>query len=167
MVDKLGNTKNAQLLHVLARSCTLAPNSVAPADRVVVWAKQAEDALDRFRAGNAPAYYLHAVGAAHYRAGDFEAAGKSLRISMKRDKTWPGNVMNGIFLAMTYHKLGKAELAQEWLDKTDQWLQDARKKIDDEPYGFPRGIYPADWLITQALRREAEAMMKSDAKKGA
>jgi tetratricopeptide (TPR) repeat protein/tRNA A-37 threonylcarbamoyl transferase component Bud32 len=164
MVDKLGGTSDLQVVHIVARSCVLAPNRVAKSDQVVAWARQPVDAGTRKGAGFPAPWYLHALGAAHYRSGQFEEAEIRLIESMQRDPGWPGNVMNRIFLAMTFHKLGKAELAQHRLDETDKWLEDARKKIDAAPYGFPPGIYPADWLITQLLRREAQTMMKADAK---
>jgi tetratricopeptide (TPR) repeat protein len=165
MVDKLGGTSDLQVVHILARSCVLAPNQVAKSDQVVAWARQPVQAATRRGAGRPAPWYLHAEGAAHYRAGQFEEAETMLIESMQRDPGWPGDIMNRIFLAMTHHKLGKADLAQHWLDETDKWLEDARKKIDAAPYGFPSGIYPADWLITQMLRREAKTMMKPDAKR--
>jgi hypothetical protein len=73
--------------------------------------------------------------------------------------------MNRTFLALTNLKLGKTENARKWLDETDQWLADARQKLDNTPYGFPARPYPADWLIVQVLRHEAEALMKEDPKK--
>jgi tetratricopeptide (TPR) repeat protein len=167
MVEQQDKTRSAHISHLVVRSCTLAPNGILEADKLVALAGEGFEALETPPQRFAPAYYLHALGAAHYRAGHFkEAEGWFIR-SMHRDAGWAGNSMNWIFLALTNLKLGRTANARSLLNDTDQWLADARQTIDTTPYGFPAKTYPADWLIVQVLRREAEALMKSEPKKGA
>jgi hypothetical protein len=85
-----------------------------------------------------------------------------LEASRKKDPDWAGQVMNGIFLALAHQRLGHAAEARHWVEQTDAWLAVARRRLDEarrgpaaEPFAFPRGLYPAAWLIVQVLRLEA------------
>jgi hypothetical protein len=59
--------------------------------------------------------------------------------------------------------LGQFEEAQRYLEKTDRWLADADRDLATETIGFPRRIFPADWLIVQVLRREAARELAGEA----
>jgi tetratricopeptide (TPR) repeat protein len=157
LLEAHGNAERAlAIVHYLVRSCTLAPGTLVPPAQLVAWAKRG--VTERGPAGKD----FHALGAAHYRADQFKEADERLRESIIKDQGWPGNAMSGIFLALTFQKQGEADLARTWLEETDQWLEKAQKKIAAEPFGFPAGIYPADWLITQVLRREAKTLPGGD-----
>jgi hypothetical protein len=68
-------------------------------------------------------------------------------------------VLNWLWLALTYQRLGKTQEARTWLQTATKWLD-----------GFPKGM-PAraeqelalhlhNWLEAHVLRREAETLFK-------
>jgi hypothetical protein len=68
--------------------------------------------------------------------------------------------------AMTHHRLGHADLARRWLDRTVQWAQRAPKSPAEPPgkSGNPDGVIPPNWsrrLTLGLLRREAERWIQA------
>jgi tetratricopeptide (TPR) repeat protein len=155
-VERSGQIAEPTTAHALARLCALAPGGGDPA-QLVRWA---ELPLAR---GPRQSWYLHALAAAQYRAGQFEQAERTFQESLKG--AWPGYPMSLIFLALAYHKLSLAgnpayaKGARDLVEKTDKWLDDVSHVLDREGAGFPQAVYPADWLIVQVLRREAATLM--------
>jgi tetratricopeptide (TPR) repeat protein len=152
-------TKNPYLDHVLARLCSCSAQKVSEPSLLVQWAAAAA------KARNPAPWDLHALGAAHLRAGYPKEAMEWFELSRKSLPSWPGQPMNGIFLALADQRLGHADETRRWLEETDAWLAVARRRIKENnrnPAGwmgvFPAEIYPADWLIVLVLRREAEQL---------
>jgi tetratricopeptide (TPR) repeat protein/tRNA A-37 threonylcarbamoyl transferase component Bud32 len=155
-VARLGKEAEPSRQHVLARLCSLGRQTAAEPAQLVRWAEPAA------KAPAPTAWALHALGAAHLRAGQPEEAIRWLEVSRKNDPRWAGQAMNGVFLALAHQRLGHAAETKRWLEQTDAWLAMARRRLDEvqkgqvpEPFIFPRGLYPADWLIIHVLRREA------------
>jgi tetratricopeptide (TPR) repeat protein len=143
--------------HVLARLCSLGRQTAAEPAQLVRWADPAA------KIQTPPPWYLHGLGASYLRAGQPEEAIRWLEASRKKEPDWPGQAMNGIFLALAHQRLGHAAEARHWLEQTDTWLEGARRRLEGgrrDPGAssapFPEGLYPADWLIVQVLYREAE-----------
>jgi tetratricopeptide (TPR) repeat protein len=154
-VARCGKTPDGYRGYVLARLCTLGPQTAADPPQLVRWVEPA-------RAPGASAWHLHALGAACLRAGRPEEAVRWLEASRRKDPNWPGQAMNAAFLALAHQRLGHAEEARHWRDQVDAWLATARRRLEEardtdapRPTAFPLGLYPADWLIVQVLRREA------------
>jgi serine/threonine protein kinase/tetratricopeptide (TPR) repeat protein len=154
LVKRFGDTNDPGIARMLSRVCTLAPGSGPDVLRLVEWAS-------RHKAGEREDW--HALGAAHYRAGHFKEAIRCFREQKKAHPDWPGQCMNNSFLALANYRLGQTDEARQWLDKSDQWLEQANRQLALEQGGFPAklsraSIYPADWLTVQVLRREAETL---------
>jgi uncharacterized protein HemY len=75
-----------------------------------------------------PAYW-NTLGAAQYRAGDWQGAVSSLHKSM--DLTNGGDSGDWFLLAMAYRRLGNKEQAKRSYDKAVQWM-DKHKPEDQE-----------------------------------
>jgi tetratricopeptide (TPR) repeat protein/tRNA A-37 threonylcarbamoyl transferase component Bud32 len=155
-VARLGKDPEPYSQHILARLCALGRQTAAEPAQLVRWAERGG------KAKGASAWFLHGLGAAYLRAGQPEEAIYWLEASRKKDPSWAGQGMNAIFLALAHQRLGHAAETKHWLEQTDAWLAMARRRLDEvrkgqvsEPFIFPRGLYPADWLIIQVLRREA------------
>ncbi len=149
LLERFGATDNPRTANSVAWVCALAPDAVADPARVVQLARRA---VDR-QAGNA--YYLRTLGAALYRAGQFEAARQRLDEAVLARKQQDGDGWDRLFLAMTYHRLGRADQARQWLDKAREWIDQA-----------PRDRAPLSWNQRpelQLLQREATALIVSDA----
>jgi serine/threonine protein kinase/tetratricopeptide (TPR) repeat protein len=132
--------------YVLARSCALARQGPVDPARAVQWGNQA---VDRSQ----PAWYLHALGLAQYRAGQFDQA---LQSFTRADAGWTLRDLNLFGLALVHHSLGHADEARRCLAKGIQWLE---REGPPGP-GRPARLQPQDWLEAQLLRREAEEALK-------
>src|SRR5205807_2457621 len=121
----------------------------AVADRVTVvrLAEQAVTADPEFN------WYTHTAGAAHYRAGQFAEAVRSIRRSLDTKPPWSAEVCNWLVLAMAEHRLGHAEAARQWLDKACRWLDQAAPRLTT--WLLPQNSeqsHPHDWLAWHVLR---------------
>jgi uncharacterized protein (TIGR03067 family) len=142
MVKLSGEVFAADERHHIARMCVLAPDSgTDPAEAV----RLAQRALENFP--QTP-WYLHDLGLAHYRAGQFALAIEALQKSNTTTTRWNSNANNWLVLAMAHHRLGHADEAHWWLDFARQ---------SPLPYQHPH-----EAMAYQLLRREAEALIPAD-----
>jgi serine/threonine-protein kinase len=151
MIEKCDKKEGPRAYHV-ARACTLAPDSVADAElpgRLA--AKELQDNAGQF-------WSLTEQGALAYRAGRYQEAVPLFERSLKADPKSGRAVLNWLWLALTNHRLDKAEEARRWLSKAQAWLDQYRD-------GLPAGAEPEvglglhNWLEAHVLRREAEAVL--------
>jgi tetratricopeptide (TPR) repeat protein len=150
--ERAGGTKDPFTAYVASRTCTLGPQGLTEPAQLVRWAEQAVASQPRC------GWYLHALGAAHYRAGELDQAVQRCRESWEADLGWPGAALNWLVLAMAHHRLGHAEEARQWLNKAVQWAGGIPKT------GVWRtNIHPSDCLEFNVLYREAEALLKEPA----
>jgi Flp pilus assembly protein TadD len=95
------------------------------------------------------------LGAVLYRAGNVPEAIRRLDEAVKLHRNG-SHVLDGLFLAMAYHRQGKADLARIRLDK-------AAAAIDRMAKQAPN-VRPIPWYDLpelQLLRREAETLLRS------
>src|SRR5262249_26235630 len=69
------------------------------------------------------------LGAALYRAGDWQAAIQALEKSMELSKG--GNSFDWFFLAMARWQLGEKDKAREFYDRAVQWMEKNRPKNEE------------------------------------
>ncbi len=67
------------------------------------------------------ATYWNTLGAAHYRAGDFN--GTIAALGRARDLSEGGSAFDHVFLAMARARLGDQEQAERWLDQAKVWME--------------------------------------------
>jgi tetratricopeptide (TPR) repeat protein len=155
MIERCGKDRGAGAYHV-ARACTLAPDAVADAPlpgRLA--AKELQDSAQAF-------WSVTEQGALAYRAGGFQQAVPLFEQSLQADPKEGRAVLNWLWLALANERLGKAEDARRWLDKAQAWL-------DQYGDGMPAraeqefGLHLHNWLEAHDLRREAEALIQSEA----
>ena len=133
-------------------TCVVSPDSVADATQLVKLGERLlEESPNR-------AAVLNTLGAACYRAGQFEAASGRLTQSIELSNEG-GSAWDWLFLAMAKQKLGQTNEAKEWFAKVVEW-------IDRETNERTQGQLGArlSWeqrLELQALRREFELMQDS------
>ncbi len=172
---ELGMNASLSWLHgnanPLVWQCVLAPGAVAKPDEVVQLAQNAVAIRGR---GRQSASLLTALGAAHYRAGQFEAAIKQLQkaidterkgshldfpyifpVFLKADDEGAG-VHDCLFLAMAHQRLGQTKEAQRWLDKATSALT---QSLPPEPESW------AERVELELLRKEADELVKGSGKK--
>src|SRR5262249_55689379 len=83
----LGRTTDPRVAYLVARSCVLAPAAVTDPQWPVRRAAQA------VAAERAVPWYLHTVGLAHYRAGEFDEAVKRFQESEEANMRWDARVV--------------------------------------------------------------------------
>jgi tetratricopeptide (TPR) repeat protein len=93
------------------------------ASRAVTLARKAVDLAPRV-----PTFW-NTLGAAYYRAGDWNAAVEALNKSVALGRGGTG--FEWLFLAMAHQRLGEAEQARSWYEKALTW-RDWRRPNDDE-----------------------------------
>jgi tetratricopeptide (TPR) repeat protein len=106
--------------------------------------------------------WLQTLGAAHYRAGQWDRALARLQESEKAD--WGGSptVVNWLLLAQVHHRLDHAEEARRWLDKAAAWLDRATQPTPAEQAAFLKLDLP-DLMACRLLRREAQLLLAGKA----
>ena len=155
MIERCGKAGGPRSYH-MARTCTLAPDAIADAS---LPGRLAEKELkDSAR----ESWSLTEQGALAYRAGRFQQAVPFFEQSLRADPRPGRAVLNWLWLALAQQRLGKAEEARRWLNKAQAWL-------DQYPDGMPVrakeefGLHLHNWLEAHVLRREAEALIQSEA----
>ena len=103
-------------------------------------------------------WYLHALGLAHYRAGQFVEAIQRLEESNTGNWVDEGKMQNRLVLAMAHHRLGHTAQSRALLDEVERWWQTVEAAKTDGAVAFSA----TDWLPLQLLRREAEAVILYD-----
>jgi tetratricopeptide (TPR) repeat protein len=141
LIARLGDTDEPRTAYLVARLCTMAPDTVSDSARLVKLAERAVRA-------NAMPHYLHTLGLAHYRAGQFDQAIEHLHKSI--EGKWNANVANWLALAMAYQRLGRADEARKWFDQAARWMENPESL---------QSIHGHDSLFCQVLRREAETLL--------
>jgi tetratricopeptide (TPR) repeat protein len=145
LLERFGQTEDPNTANHVAWTCVLGPGRVADIDPCIPLMKKA--------VARVPNYYcLKTLGAALYRAGQFEAAIQQLKEAHKRHgKTGPDKSL--LFLALTQHCLGRTDEARQTLDKIVPWGKQATQgRLQDK----------VDRFEYQLLRREAEELMKGE-----
>jgi tetratricopeptide (TPR) repeat protein len=155
MIERCGKNGGPRSYHV-ARACTLAPDAASDAP---LPGRLAEKELQE----SARAFWsLTEQGALAYRAGRFQQAVRLFEQSLRADPKSGRAVLNWLWLALAYQRLGKAEEARRWLDKAQAWLDQYGDRMparaEDES-----GLHYHNWLEAHVLRREAEALVPCSA----
>jgi hypothetical protein len=92
------------------------------------------------------------------RAGRPRAAVPLLERSLTADGRPGRAVLNWLWLALAYQKLGKAEEARRWLDRAAGWLD---QQGDRMPLDTPiMGLHRHNWLEAHVLLEEAKRLLR-------
>jgi tetratricopeptide (TPR) repeat protein len=149
LADRHGDDGEAFTAYVLARLAVLAERPAVPPDRIVAWARRATAAQPRF------AWYAHVQAMALLRAGDDEAAMKSVERS--RTLAWAagGQALNDLAAAMIHRRQGRAAVAIEQFERT----RPVRDRIP-VAHADTSELILGDWLEFQVLRGQIEGPMR-------
>ena len=159
MIEQCGKAGGPRSSHV-AHTCTLAEGAVADAS---LPGRLAEKELKDF---GREFWSLTEQGALAYRAGRFKQAASFFEQSLRADSKPGRAVLNWLWLALANQRLGKGDEARRWLNKAQSWLDQYRD-------GMPArgeaefGLHLHNWLEAHVLRREAEALIQSEAPRNA
>ncbi|MGD8939997.1 MAG: beta-propeller fold lactonase family protein [Gammaproteobacteria bacterium] len=103
------------------------------------------------------------LGAALYRAGDYEKARDSFKgfINSNRDLT---PAWHGFFLAMSYQQLKDNESARRWLKRAIHWKSQL-EKANYNLYGFEKGDFPFLYTSTAWIPQLELYVLEREAKR--
>jgi WD40 repeat protein/serine/threonine protein kinase/tetratricopeptide (TPR) repeat protein len=155
LVERAGSNPDPFTAFVLARTCSASPEGIAEPQRAVRWGEQAVGSV-----AVPPAWYMHALGMACFRAGELEQAGYWLGRSHRSG--WQ-RALDAIALAMIHHRLGRSALARSYLNEALAWSDKQRTASRDQPVPG----YANDWLEFHALRLEAEGLLNAPGRREA
>ena len=94
----------------------------------------------------------------YLRAGRFQEAIPLLERSLVADGRPGRAVLNWLWLALAYQKLGNADEARQWLARAAGWLD---QQGDRMPLDTPiTGLHRHNWLEAHVLRQEAETLLR-------
>jgi tetratricopeptide (TPR) repeat protein len=153
MIETCGKAGGPRSYHV-ARACTLAPDSVAEPSRP---GRLAEREL---RESARQFWSLTEQGALAYRASRYQDAVPLFEQSLVAESRSGCAVVNWLWLALTNHRLGKADDARRWLVKAQTWLDQYREAMPARAEQ-ELGLHLHNWLEAHVLRREAESVIRS------
>ena len=148
---RAGQTKDPFEAFVLARTAAMTAEPVVEAGQVT---RCAEHAV----ASTPNGWYLHALGLAHYRAGQFVEAIQRLEESNIGNWVVDGKMQNRLVLAMSHHRLRHTAQSRALLDEVERWWKSVEAAKTDGAVAF------ADDRLAplQLLRSEAEAVVLYD-----
>jgi tetratricopeptide (TPR) repeat protein len=151
--EQFGQTRDGVGAFNAALACSLAPLAPADAKPVVALAERA------VAADPTPAWFHTGLGAAYYRAGQYDKSVAALRKSLDVAKNDHHRAMNWPLLAMTCHHLGQEDKAREWLLKASQWYAKEREGQPESVF-----IWRTEWWYDgvdfENLLSEAEGLLK-------
>ena len=151
MVERCGQAPEMRPSFLVARACTLAPDSVADA--------AAPERLAREELAAGHSWLLIEQAALHYRAGRPQEAVPVLKQSLRRGPRPGQTVLIWLWLALANQRLGKAEEARRWLGQAQALLDPLGDRLPGRAEE-ELGLHLHNWLEAHALRREAEAVIR-------
>jgi Flp pilus assembly protein TadD len=143
--------------YLLARVCTLAPDSVEDAD---LPSQVSAQELKQFETAF---WSLTVRGALSYRAKRYQEAVPLLQRSITAESKDGAAVLNWLWLAMAYHQLGEKDQARCWLDKAEKWLDSLGSEMPANANALK--LHRHNWLEAHILRREAKMLLSSPPEK--
>jgi hypothetical protein len=146
MLGKFGESKNLDTAYYLSWACVLGPASVTDYSLPLAKAYQYRASQDE----SSP-FGIVNCGAVLYRAGMYDGALTSLTMAEARSGEKVSAAWARLFLAMTHHRLGQPQKAQQALK---QAILDIEKP---KPKG---GLDAGDSMDLAVLRKEVEEMME-------
>jgi tetratricopeptide (TPR) repeat protein len=156
MLTRFGKPTSAASANSTAWACVLADSAVTDPQRPV---QLAEYAVGKAPPGSRYAY-LNTLGAALYRAGNWDGAVKKLNEArMEHDSKAEGTALDWLYLAMAHHRLGDPTEAHKWLDKATK----GEEKAARADAGSNKPPKWGERVELELLRREAEKLLATKA----
>jgi tetratricopeptide (TPR) repeat protein len=143
----------------VARACTLAPDSV---DDATLPTRVSAAELVRHKEDF---WALTEQGALSYRSNRYKEAIPFLEQSLQVEPRPGAAVLNWLWLAMTYQKMGDNGKSREWFNKADKWLGSLGNKMPPPAEADKLSLHLHNWLEAHVLQREAEMLLSSAAEK--
>jgi tetratricopeptide (TPR) repeat protein len=151
LLRKYGDITEAEASNALAYLCVLAPDAGQDVGKVV-------DISRRDVAASPGDYaFRNTLGAALYRAGDFNQSIREFQEAIKLHGKGGGH-SDWLFLSMACRRLGRDDEARRWLQKVDQEAREAQIREGEVARAWHQRVH------LEILRGEAEKLLSGDTK---
>ncbi len=149
LMERFGKTDDLEIANSVVWTCSLASH-VAKLDVGTARARIEESVKEK------PSHpLLNTLGAAHYRAQDYQAAIETLNQGIEIQGKG-GSPLDWLFLAMAHARLGDQEDAKTWLEKADAYLS------GEAPVEELTRFEDLDWpqkLVVRQIHSEAKQIV--------
>jgi len=155
LCERFRESQDSHALHWATWTCTLVPNAVENYDGIIALARRALAQQPTSRK------LLLGLGAALFRAGQFEEAKQHLTVAVEAPNSADiSPAYLWYFLAMTNHRLGQPDEAQKWLAQSTEFTTKGltESKANRSLLSWNRR------LTLELLDAEAKALLSDDAK---
>jgi eukaryotic-like serine/threonine-protein kinase len=149
MLDAARNNKLRAYL--MARACTLAPDSVGDLAPV------ARASAAELRSSPSAFWSLTEQGALCYRKGRAQDAVALFGKSLAAETRSGAAVLNWLWLALAHEKLGATDKARSYLDRAGGWLDSLGGELPANADAL--GLHRHNWLEAHVLRQEARRLL--------
>lgn len=147
-------TDRAIRAYLIARTCTLTPNSTA---NIALAADLSAAELKRYETHF---WALSELGALSLRGGARKDAIVLFEKSLETEARPGVAVLNWLWLALAYQQLGNHEEARTWSNKATQWLDNLGESRPANSEALM--LHRHNWLEAHILRREFESLISAD-----
>jgi WD40 repeat protein/tRNA A-37 threonylcarbamoyl transferase component Bud32 len=144
LLHDYGQTEDAETAQGVAFLCVLGPQAVKDPALVVQLARKA------VKSDPDNASYRFTLGAALYRAGDFDGAARELNLVEKG--RGGGSIEAKLLLALAHHRLAHSKAAKDWYARALEQFRQLRQ--DSQPVPWRERLY------LQLLGEEAKALLQ-------
>jgi tetratricopeptide (TPR) repeat protein len=151
ILDRYGASNEVAILALAVRTCVLHADAVDDPEQLV---RLAETVVAANRKKGSSLFLL---GAASYRAGQFEQAVQRLEESVEADPGWRATRLSAPLLALAHQRLGHTAEAEKWLEETEHWFNEVSKKISHSDPAIPPSPW-YEWLEFQLFRNEVDGL---------
>jgi WD40 repeat protein/serine/threonine protein kinase len=154
-LDQLDQESAKDQVHFhVVRACTLIPGATACDMRLARWAEQ-------MLVNRPNAYWLLILrGAVHYRAGEYDKAVPLLLQCNAVEPKADARCLSWLWLAMSYHQLGKPDEARKWYRQAANFLDSCQGQLPVRYDPAAPSLHRYCWIEAAIIRREAEALLK-------
>jgi len=162
MRDRFGSSRMIMDISLLAHTCVMAPGALGDSSLVRQLAEQRMAMTPPPSRDNV--WSIHVLGLTEYRAGQYAACVGRLEKALKDHAGFHANVLNWLVFAMAEQRLGRPDLAKDYLDMADNWIAVKARDIPKASGRFAPPDYPGgwrEWLMVQLLRREAGTLIEA------
>ena len=148
MSQQLGQTKDHDIVRIVARSAALTSEQLLPDDDL---SRLANLAL----ADGKRAWQVHVAALGLLRLGRYKQAHERFTESLAIQWTQLGHANNYLGMALVNHYLNQPQKAQEWLMQADAWLNTVESSDGDTR----NQLHAPDWLELNLLRAELDRVI--------
>jgi hypothetical protein len=154
ILARFGNTTDPGIAERMVKDCLILP---APEAEIAALARMADTAIAAGPNHPAASFFKLAKGLSEFRQGRFSSAAEWMQNVLTKSGEFEfRDAQAYMVLAMSHHQMNQADEARSALAKGGEIARVSLSKLETGDIG----TYWFDWIIVQALEREAKALIE-------